>query len=309
MMSIQYIVAALYRFTNFHDYKEWQSPLLNMALHHGVKGTLLIGAEGVNGTIAGPREGIDAVLQLLRKDSRFDGMEYKESISQKMPFLRMKVRLKKEIVTLGVPGINPEENRGTYVEPKHWNALISDPEVILIDTRNKYEIDIGTFKGAINPQTENFREFPDYVKKELDPKKHKKVAMVCTGGIRCEKSTVYLKSQGFENVYHLKGGILQYLEDVDKSETMWEGECFVFDNRVAVNHDLEVGSYDQCYGCRHPISEDDKKSKNYVRGVSCPYCFDNVSADHLKRVADRQMQMDLAKERNIAHIGPEAQKD
>ena len=207
---------------------------------------------------------------------------------------------------MGVEGIDPLNTVGTYVKPSEWNALISDPEVTLIDTRNDYEIDIGTFKNAINPKTDTFREFPDYVAKELDPSKHKKVAMFCTGGIRCEKSTAYLKEQGFEEVYHLEGGILQYLEDVPKDDTMWEGDCFVFDNRVAVNHDLQKSDYDQCYGCRLPITEEDKQSELYEAGVTCPRCHGTHSPDQIERFREREKQVRLAKERNEEHVGTEA---
>ena len=220
-----------------------------------------------------------------------------------MPFYRTKVKLKKEIVTMGQDGIDPARVVGTYVEPKDWNALIADPDVTLVDTRNDYEVAIGSFEGAIDPSTTSFREFPDYVHRELDPKKNKKVAMFCTGGIRCEKSTAYLKEQGFDEVYHLKGGILKYLEEVPEDESMWQGECFVFDNRVAVNHQLEKGSYDQCHACRRPITEDDKRSPLYQKGVSCPHCHGQSSERQLARFAERERQMTLSKGRGEEHIG------
>lgn len=207
---------------------------------------------------------------------------------------------------MGVEGIDPRKTVGTYVKPKDWNALISDPDVTVIDTRNGYEIEIGTFKHAIDPKTETFREFPEYVAKELDPSKNKKVAMFCTGGIRCEKSTAYLKEQGFDEVYHLEGGILQYLEDVPKEESLWEGDCFVFDNRVAVNHDLEKSHYEQCYACRLPITEEDKQSDKYEPGVSCPHCFDTHTDDQIARFREREKQVQLAKERQQEHVGTEA---
>ena len=215
----------------------------------------------------------------------------------------MKVKLKKEIVTMGVEDIDPNKDVGTYVDAADWNALISDPDVILVDTRNHYEFEIGTFKGAIDPKTETFREFPAYAKANLDPQKHKKVAMFCTGGIRCEKSTAYMKQQGFDEVYHLKGGILKYLEDVPKEESLWEGECFVFDNRVAVNHALEKGSYDQCHACRFPITEEDKRSPMYQPGVSCPRCYESRSDKQISRFKERQKQMELARDRDESHIG------
>jgi len=240
------VVSALYKFVTLDDYATLRKPLLKLMEEHQLKGTLLLAKEGINGTIAGDRKGIDALLAWLRADPRFADIETKESYEQAMPFYRSKVKLKKEIVTMGIDGIDPKNIVGTYVKPKDWNALISDPDVLLIDTRNDYEVKIGAFKGAVNPETETFREFSQYVKQQLDPAKHKKVAMYCTGGIRCEKSTAYLKEQGFENVYHLQGGILKYLEEVPAEQSEWQGECFVFDNRVAVNHNpmKTKGSWD-----------------------------------------------------------------
>jgi UPF0176 protein len=280
-----------------------REPLLDVCLAAGAKGTLLLAEEGINGTIAGDRETIDRVLSYLKSDSRLADIDHKESLDECIPFYRMKVKLKKEIVTMGVGNIDPNSLVGHYVEAKDWNDLISDPDVTLIDTRNDYECDIGSFKGAINPQTTTFREIPDFVEKNLNPAKQKKVAMFCTGGIRCEKSTAYLLDQGFEEVYHLKGGILKYLEETPKEESLWEGECFVFDNRVAVDHDLNGGSYDQCHGCRHPITEQQKQSVHYQKGVCCPLCYDQLSDDQKQRFAERQKQIDLAKDRNEAHIG------
>lgn len=297
------VVAALYKFVELPDYHEIREPLLDFCSSQGIKGTLLLASEGINGTVAGSREAIDGLLDYLKKDARFVDIGHKESIDSGYPFYRMKVKLKREIVTMGVTGIDPRKVVGTYVKPKDWNALISDPEVLLVDTRNDYEVEIGTFDGAINPDTETFREFPQYVKDNLDPEKHKKVAMFCTGGIRCEKSTAYLKEQGFDEVYHLQGGILQYLEDVPEEQSMWKGECFVFDNRVSVNHQLEKGHYDQCHGCRHPITEDDKQSPFYEPGVSCPKCYDRLTDDQKARFKERQKQMQLAKERGEIHIG------
>lgn len=301
------IVAALYRFTKFPDYQSFREPLLEVMRAYGVRGTLLLAAEGINGTIAGSRAGIDAVLAYLEKDQRFSGVQAKESYVDENPFYRTKVKLKKEIVTMGVEDIDPTYIVGTYVEPQDWNALIDDPEVLLLDTRNQYEVEIGTFENAVNPETDSFREFPDYVKKNLDPKVHKKVAMFCTGGIRCEKSTAYLKQHGFEDVFHLKGGILKYLEEQPEDETKWQGECFVFDNRVTVNHKLEKGHYDQCHACRRPISEEDKKSEHYQKGVSCHHCYDKHSKEQVKRFAERERQMQLAKKRGEDHIGASMQ--
>lgn len=307
-MKQQIVVCALYHFVRLEDFKSLREPLLTLMQQHKVRGTLLLAKEGINGTIAGSRDGIDAVLTHLRKDIRLVDLDTKESLTDTMPFYRSKVKLKKEIVTMGLPDIDPKRTVGTYVEPKDWNALISDPDVILIDTRNDYEVNIGTFDRAINPKTETFRAFPDYVKNNLNPEKHKKIAMFCTGGIRCEKSTAYLKEQGFDEVYHLKGGILKYLEEVPKDETKWQGECFVFDNRVAVNHDLEKGQYDQCYACRYPITEADKQSPHYEQGVSCPHCYDKTTPEQRRQFAMREKQMQLAKQRGDAHLGLEARQ-
>lgn len=299
------VVCALYKFVTLENFEEIRQPLLDVMLDNDVKGTLLLAQEGINGTIAGTRQGIDNVLAWIKSDERLAELDYKESFEEFMPFYRTKVKLKKEIVTMGVEGIDPKEVVGTYVKPKDWNDLISDPEVLLIDTRNDYEVGIGTFKGAVNPKTETFREFPEYVKENLDPNKHKKVAMFCTGGIRCEKSTAYLKEQGFENVFHLEGGILKYLEEVDKEETLWEGECFVFDNRVAVDHDLKKGQYDQCHACRMPITEEEMQHEKYEKGVSCPHCYDKQTPEQRRRYIERERQVQLAKARGEKHIGSE----
>ena len=300
------VVCALYRFVELANHEEIQTPLLNIMNANQVKGTLLLASEGINGTIAGNQESIDNVLNWLKSDPRLAALTAKFSFDTENPFYRTKVKLKQEIVTMGVAGIDPNRTVGTYVKPKDWNALISDPEVLLVDTRNDYEISIGTFKNAVDPKTTNFREFPQYVKENLDPKKHKKVAMFCTGGIRCEKSTAYLKEQGFNEVYHLEGGVLKYLEEVPEAETMWEGECFVFDNRVSVNHQLEKGQYDQCHGCRLPITEEDKKSEKYMRGVSCHQCHDNLSEEQKQRFLEREKQICLSQQRGQTHIGSDA---
>jgi UPF0176 protein len=299
----QFIVCALYKFVALERFEDLQQPLLTAMLENGVCGTLLLAQEGVNGTIAGNREGVDAVLQWLRNDPRLAEVDTKESISDVMPFKRTKVKLKKEIVTMGVEGIDPQRVVGTYVDPKDWNELISDPDVMLIDTRNDYEYQVGTFKDAINPNTESFRQFPEYVTQHVLPKRPKKVAMFCTGGIRCEKSTAYLKEQGIDEVYHLKGGILKYLEHVDEADTLWEGECFVFDDRVTVNHQLERGGYDQCHACRLPITDEDKASEHYISGVSCPNCYSKVSDKKKASFAEREKQVQLARERGESHIG------
>ncbi len=297
------VVAALYRFARFPEFETYRRPLLDCLLAAEVRGTLLLASEGINGTIAGPRAGIDRVFGFLQQDSRFASLEVKESYVDENPFFRTKVKLKKEIVTMGVSGIDPNKIVGTYVEARDWNELISDPEVLLLDTRNKYEVEIGSFAGAVNPGTDSFREFPDYVKKQLDPGKHKKVAMFCTGGIRCEKSTAYLREQGFGEVYHLKGGILKYLEEVPESESKWEGECFVFDNRVTVNHQLEQGSFDQCHACRMPITEQDKLREEFQPGVSCHHCIGKHSPEQRQRYAERERQIELAQRRGEEHLG------
>ena len=300
------VVCALYRFVRLENYEALREPLLALMEQFDVRGTLLLANEGVNGTIAGSREGIDAVVAWLRSDERLAPLDTKESLHDELPFKRSKVKLKKEIVTLGVEGIDPNRVVGTYVEPKDWNALISDPDVVLIDTRNQYEVDVGTFKGAVSPVTETFRQFPDYVKEHLDPQKNKKVAMFCTGGIRCEKSTAFLKEQGFDEVYHLKGGILKYLEEVPENETLWQGECFVFDDRVTVDHKLQKGHYSLCNACRLPITEEDKQHEQYEQGVSCPHCFGTHSDEQIARFREREHQMRLAEERGLSHIGKDA---
>lgn len=303
----KYLTAALYKFVSLPDFKSLQAPILDACLSNNIKGTLLLAEEGINGTIAGLSQDIQVLLHFLRTDaifnSRFADLEHKESFASEHPFYRMKVKLKKEIVTLGVPGVSPTKKVGTYVKPEDWNALISDPDVILIDTRNDYEVDIGTFKGAIDPKTTTFREFPEYVAEHFDKTKHKKVAMFCTGGIRCEKASSYMMDQGFEEVYHLQGGILKYLETVPESESMWEGECFVFDQRVAVKHNLEVGEFDQCYACRHPLSPAEMQSAQYTAGISCPYCNDKLTEEKKASLTERQKQVILAKQRGQMHIG------
>ncbi len=297
------VVAALYRFVALPDFEDLRQPLLDLMIDSEVKGSLLLASEGINGTIAGSRAGIDRVLAWLQHDARFKGLEAKESYVNEMPFYRTKVKLKKEIVTMGVDNIDPNDIVGTYVEPRDWNALISDPEVLVLDTRNDYEVEIGSFEHAINPKTASFRELPYYVAEHLDPTVHKKVAMFCTGGIRCEKSTAFLKQQGFDEVYHLKGGILKYLEEVPEAESKWQGECFVFDNRVTVNHQLEKGHYDQCHACRRPITEEDKLSAHYRKGISCHHCHDQQTQRQKQRYSEREKQIELARRRGESHIG------
>ena len=304
----QIVVCALYKFVTLENYQALRQPIQNVMEKNHVRGTLLLANEGINGTIAGSRHAIDTVITWLKSDSRLAELECKESITGVMPFNRTRVKLKKEIVTMGIEGIDPKQVVGTYVNAQEWNSLIDDPEVLVIDTRNDYEFQVGTFKNAINPNTQSFREFPQYVKENLDSDKHKKVAMFCTGGIRCEKSTAFLKQQGFDEVYHLKGGILKYLEEMPIESTLWEGECFVFDERVTVNHQLKKGSYDQCNACRLPITDVDKISDKYQQGVSCPHCFDKVTLEQRARFSEREKQMALAKKRGESHLGEDAAK-
>ncbi|MGI1670871.1 MAG: rhodanese-related sulfurtransferase [Neptuniibacter sp.] len=300
-----FVVCALYKFVTLENYQDLREPLHQCMVDADVKGTLLLAAEGINGTIAGTRSGIDRVLAWLNQDERLAGFGHKESFDTSNPFMRTKVKLKKEIVTMGVEGIDPKKVVGTYVKPQEWNALISDPDVVLVDTRNDYEVAIGTFENALDPETKTFREFPEYVEKELDPEKNKKVAMFCTGGIRCEKSTAYLKEQGFDEVYHLEGGILKYLEEVPEEESMWKGDCFVFDGRVSVKHGLEVGDYDQCHACRMPITDEEKQLDSYEKGVSCLHCIDTMTVEQKQRFKERERQVQLAKARGEAHLGGE----
>nr|WP_233586581.1 rhodanese-related sulfurtransferase [Legionella sp. km772] len=302
---MNYVVSALYKFVSLPDYLQLKEPLLLLMKVQGIKGSLLLAKEGINGTVAGTREAIDALYNWFDGHSALANITHKESFCAELPFNRTKVKLKKEIVTLGVEGISPTEVVGTYVKPEEWNNLISAPDVTVIDTRNDYEVQIGTFKNAINPKTASFRDFPQFVAEHLSPQTHKKVAMYCTGGIRCEKSTAYLKMLGFEEVYHLEGGILKYLEEIPAAESLWEGECFVFDDRVAVNHSLEKGSYSQCYACRLPITEADKQSKDYLEGVSCPHCVNQHNELQKQRHFEREKQNKLAKLRNEPHIGGE----
>jgi UPF0176 protein len=302
-----YLVTAFYQFSKNVQYVELQQPLLEFCQKHQLKGTILLATEGINGTIAGNEESIGLFHDYIKNNKQFNGLfknlEHKESWSKENPFYRMKVRLKKEIVALGVEGVSPTKQVGQYVRPEDWNDLISDPNTIIIDTRNDYEVDIGTFKNAINPNTKTFREFPDYVDKNLDPYKHKKIAMFCTGGIRCEKATSLMLQKGFNEVYHLQGGILKYLEKVPENDSLWSGECFVFDQRVAVKHNLIESDYDQCYACRHPLSPDEMKSNDYKPGISCPYCFDQLSLEKKHSLKERQQQIELARLRGELHIG------
>ena len=291
--KMSYIVATFYKFVSLPRYKQMQQPILNCCQDREIKGTILLAQEGINGTIAGTRQGIDSTIAYLRSLSEFDHLEAKESTAKELPFGKLKVKLKKEIVTLGQPEANPNQQVGTYVKPEDWNEVISNPDVTVIDTRNQYEVGIGTFKRAIDPKTDSFREFPEYIAKNIDPEQHPKIAMFCTGGIRCEKASSYLISQGFKEVYHLKGGILKYLEEVSPDESLWQGECFVFDERVTVKEGLAKGNYELCYACGHPISEADKASPYYEPIISCPHCYEELTPEKKARQINRQRQREF----------------
>ena len=302
-----YKVAALYHFAIVDDPSALRPQILEQCEKNGLKGTILLASEGINGTIAGPAEGIDATVAFLRSLEIFAGLEVKYSVASEMPFLRMKVRLKKEIVSMGVEDIDAARAKGEYVDPADWNALISEPDTIVIDTRNAYEVAIGSFEGAINPETETFRDFPawfDEFSKELQAKTdtQPKIAMFCTGGIRCEKATAYVKAQGFGNVHHLKGGILKYLENIPAENSQWNGDCFLFDQRVAVGHGLKESDYDQCHACRMPLDAADRASDRYVPGEACPHCYDSRTEEQRERYRERQRQVDKAASEGRVHL-------
>ena len=297
-----YIIAALYHFTRFDDPAAIQAPLRALCERHGIRGTLLIAREGINGTIAGPRAGIDAVLAHVRALPGCAGLEHKESSRAAQPFGRLKVRLKREIVTMGQPDVDPRARVGHYVEPQDWNALIRSPDVAVIDTRNDYEVAIGTFEGAVDPQTDTFRDFPAWWEQNRERFHNKRIAMFCTGGIRCEKSTNYLLGQGVDEVYHLKGGILKYLEEVPEKDSAWQGECFVFDDRVSVGHGLREGPHRLCHACRRPILPQDTARPEYEEGVACHLCAQETTAEDKSRFRERQRQMALAAERGETHL-------
>ena len=298
-------VAALYRFVSFDAPEALQPMISEQCTQTGIKGTILLAHEGINGTVAGGPEAIDALVTFLRTIPGCEELDVKYSHAREMPFYRMKVRLKKEIVTLGVDGIDPKREVGTYVQPEDWNALISDPDTVLIDTRNDYEVAIGTFEGAVDPRTKSFSEFPEWFRAHRDALAagKTKFAMFCTGGIRCEKSTAFLKAEGIEQVYHLEGGILRYLENIPEVDSKWQGECFVFDERVSVKHGLELGEMELCHACRRPISQEDKASDHFIEGVSCPACFEERTDEDRARFAERQRQIALARKRGKQHIG------
>lgn len=296
-----FLVVAFYKFVSLPDFADLQPRLLEAAKSNDVMGTILLADEGINGTVSGPEHGIRNLLDYIRIDPRIADLEHKESWAEENPFYRMKVRLKKEIVTLGVEGVSPTKQVGEYIAVEDWNEFITDPDVVVIDTRNDYEVAIGTFEGAVNPNTGSFREFPDWLDAQ-DIRKDQKIAMFCTGGIRCEKSTSLLRERGFENVYHLEGGILKYLENVPEQSSKWNGECFVFDQRVSVGHGLKQGPYDLCHACRYPITDADKQSDQYAAGISCPHCFETMSDEQRVRFSERQKQIELAREKGEQHI-------
>lgn len=298
-----FVVAALYQFSTINDPEALARTLRNKTAENGVFGTLIVANEGINGTIAGSRMGIDQVLSCIRDVPGLAEIEHKESQASANPFLRMKVKVKPEIVTMGLPSIRPDHQVGTYVEPRDWNALIAAEDVVVIDTRNDYEVEIGTFQGAIDPKTESFRAFPDWWKSNASRFAGKKVAMFCTGGIRCEKSTSYLLDQGANDVFHLKGGILKYLEEVDRDESLWNGACFVFDQRVAVTHGLAESDHALCFACRRPVSAEDQQRPEYVEGIQCPHCINDMPDKRRARFVERQKQMQLAAKRGTRHLG------
>ena len=302
-MDATFLTAAFYLFVPLDDTPALQPLLLAQCEAHHVKGLVLLAPEGINGTIAGPPAGVHHVLAWLRSDPRLATLQHKEALGGRDPFYRMKVRLKREIVTLGVPDVQPALNAGTYVKPEDWNRLIDDPDVVVVDVRNDYEVAIGSFAGAINPHTRSFSELPDWVRDAPELRGKPKVAMFCTGGIRCEKSTAYLRQQGFDEVYHLEGGILKYLETVPPNQSRWQGECFVFDERVAVGHGLQPGHYELCRSCRHPLGAADKASPLYEPGVSCARCHGQTTDVQKQAYAERERQMALAAQHQHTHVG------
>lgn len=295
----EYLVAAFYKFIPLPEFAEMREPLRSLCDAGGVRGTILLAPEGVNGTVAGPRAGVEAALAHLRSFGALADLEHKESFTATIPFARMKVRLKREIMGLGDPGAGQIREVGVYVPAEEWNDLISDPSVLLIDTRNDYEVAVGTFEGAVDPKTQTFRDFPEFVRANLDPERHTKIAMYCTGGIRCEKASAYMIDQGFPEVYHLQGGILKYLETVAPEESRWRGECFVFDERVSVDHTLQPGDLIRCFGCGGAITAEDKLSEKYEEGISCPVCHDGLTEQKRRRATERQRQIELARKRKV----------
>ena len=299
----EFLVASFYRFTTLEDLAKMQESIKTRCRENDVRGIVLLANEGINATIAGTREGVLDVLRYLRKDPRLADLTWKESSTKKQPFRKLRVRLKKEIVTMGVPMIDPQQLTGTYVKPEDWNDLISDPNVLVVDTRNDYEVEIGSFKDAINPNITSFGELPQWIEENIDIDAQPRIAMFCTGGIRCEKSTALLKEAGFSDVYHLEGGILKYLEQIPEDRSLWDGECFVFDERVSVGHGLKVGEYELCRACRNPIRDAEKSSIHFREGVSCPRCYERTTDQQKASFAERQKQIELARQRGTCHLG------
>ena len=302
-------IVALYKFCKIEDPIYFQKFIKSELSLLNILGTIIIGEEGINGTISGNESSLNNAITALKSINLFQDLDLKESYSAKKPFLRLKIKIKEEIVSMGLKDIDPTIQAGQYIVPEEWNNLINDKNTVLIDTRNNYEYSIGSFENSINPKTNNFKEFPNWVDKQgfnESDKKSKNFAMFCTGGIRCEKASSYMKNQGFKNVFHLKGGILKYLENIDTKDSKWKGECFVFDDRVSVKHDLSEGEYDLCHGCRTPITEQDKLSPNYVKGVSCEHCINEKTIEQVNRYKSRQKQINLAKTKNENHLGPKS---
>lgn len=296
-------VLSFYKFVDLNGLAGIKASLLSLCGESGINGTFILAAEGINATVAGPQKGIDRLVTYLESDPRFSGAHYKLGYNKQSPFCRLKVKFKKELVPMGVGGIKPQRLSGERIPPERWNELISRPDVLLIDTRNDYENRVGTFREAVNPETNHFREFPEYVRQNLDPGKHKEIAMFCTGGIRCEKATSYLLERGFQHVYQLEGGVLSYLERVPREQSLWEGECFVFDDRTSVGHDLSEGTWITCRNCRAPVSPEDRQSKGFREGISCPRCHARLTPERVSSLEERQKQMRLARERNQKHLG------
>ncbi|MCY4261769.1 MAG: rhodanese-related sulfurtransferase [Candidatus Dadabacteria bacterium] len=296
-------VLSFYKFVDLDGLLEIRDSLLSVCGENDISGTLILASEGINATVAGPPQGVEKLMVFLESDPRLLGAQYKLSYNEKTPFHRLKVKFKKELVPMGVEGVKPQCLSGQRVPPEQWNDLISRPDVLLIDTRNDYENRVGTFRGAVNPKTEHFREFAGYVRENLDPGKHKEIAMFCTGGIRCEKATSYLLERDFKRVYQLEGGVLSYLERIPSEQSLWEGECFVFDDRTSVGQNLSRGTWSTCHNCRAPVSESDRRSEGFREGISCPHCHDRLTPERISSLEERQKQMRLARERNRKHLG------
>ncbi len=298
----KYKIASFYQFLDFFDYKESKKNIELLLLNKNITGTVLLASEGINATISGDSISLDKTLDSLMKIVNIDKLNIKFSYSLNRPFKRLRVKIKNEIVTMGISNAKPQKDTGTFVDPVEWNKIINDSSTIIIDTRNFYEVSIGSFANSLSPNTKTFREFPKWAKNNLDKSKNSKIAMFCTGGIRCEKASSYLKSIGFKDVFQLKGGILKYLEDIEKKDSLWKGECFVFDERVSVVHNLEEGNYNMCHACRMPINDSDMKNNKYIKGVSCSHCFNKTSDEDKKRFLDRQKQVELSKLNNTDHF-------